>query len=609
MINNMENKKFFLYARKSTDVEDKQVLSIEAQLTELRDYAKRENLNIALEFIEKQSAKVPGRPIFNEMMKCIEKGDADSILSWHPDRLARNSIDGGKIIYLLDTGKLASLKFPTFWCDSTSQGKFMLNMAFGQSKYYVDSLSENTKRGLRQKVRNGDYPTLAPVGYINDSRTKTVVVDRKKAKVIKQAFEFYVKGGNRLEDVSNFLAKHNLFSKTGKKIHKSRATSILSNPFYTGLFRYGGELHEGKYEPIISKKLFDQAQEMLKFRGKPDRKPLNDPQPFCGLISCASCGMMITGEYKVKKQKNGNVHEYVYYHCTKKNKIVKCEEPCIRQEELNRQLSSLIQKVSLPKDWAVELNRLALQDHGKSAQSLTACVKEKQEKISSISIRLERLLNGYLDQDIEKEIYRAEKGKLLLQKKSIEEEIYNLSHKQNDWLEPFQNWLEVAQNIDKIASDSDLFAKKVCAKEIFGSHLLLGEKTLRPAEGGNPNSLANSLAKTGETAWACLRHAHALVGSQPLSSILVRGRGFEPPRLSAHAPQACLATITTPARDRCLLLIQRKLFCIFSQVWEHLSSDTFSLLAPLLLFLRILAGRHYYRTFFCLHVHEGQPSF
>ena len=249
----MENKKFFLYARKSTDVEDKQVLSIEAQLTELRDYAKRENLNIALEFIEKQSAKVPGRPIFNEMMKWIEKGDADSILSWHPDRLARNSIDGGKIIYLLDTGKLASLKFPTFWCDSTSQGKFMLNMAFGQSKYYVDSLSENTKRGLRQKVRNGDYPTLAPVGYINDSWTKTVVVDRKKAKVIKQALEFYVKGGNRLEDVSNFLAKHNLFSKTGKKIHKSRATSILSNPFYTGLFRYGGELHEGKYEPIISK--------------------------------------------------------------------------------------------------------------------------------------------------------------------------------------------------------------------------------------------------------------------------------------------------------------------------------------------------------------------
>src|ERR1035437_4237592 len=194
--------KFFLYARKSTDVEDKQVLSIEAQLQELRDYAKIENLDIAQEFIEKQSAKIPGRPIFNEMMKCIEKGDADSILSWHPDRLARNSIDGGKIIYLLDTEKLASLKFPTFWCDSTPQGKFMLTMAFGQSKYYVDSLSENTKRGLRQKVRRGEYPGLAPVGYINDSRTKSVIVDKKKSRVIRLAFERYVKGGQRLEDIA-----------------------------------------------------------------------------------------------------------------------------------------------------------------------------------------------------------------------------------------------------------------------------------------------------------------------------------------------------------------------------------------------------------------------
>jgi site-specific DNA recombinase len=171
--------KFFLYARKSTDVEDKQVLSIDAQLTELREYAKRENIEISAELVEKQSAKVPGRPIFNKLLDDIEKFGG-SILAWHPDRLARNSVDGGRVIYLLDTGKLASLKFPTFWCDSTSQGKFMLNMAFGQSKYYVDSLSENTKRGLRQKVRNGDYPSQAPVGYINDSRTKSIVVDKKK---------------------------------------------------------------------------------------------------------------------------------------------------------------------------------------------------------------------------------------------------------------------------------------------------------------------------------------------------------------------------------------------------------------------------------------------
>src|SRR3990167_4579581 len=200
------SQKFFLYARKSTDVEDKQILSIEAQLQELRDFAKRENLEIALEFVEKQSAKIPGRPIFNEMLQRIEKGEADSILSWHPDRLARNSVDGGRIIYLLDTNKLLGLKFPSFWFESTPQGKFMLNIAFGQSKYYVDSLSENTKRGLRQKVRRGEFPSFAPIGYLNDSRNKSVIVDKRKMPIVRKAFELYAQNNSRLEDISNFLA-------------------------------------------------------------------------------------------------------------------------------------------------------------------------------------------------------------------------------------------------------------------------------------------------------------------------------------------------------------------------------------------------------------------
>jgi len=384
--------KLFLYARKSTDVEDKQVLSIEAQLTELRAFAKQEGLHVAEEFIEKQSAKTTGRPIFNKMISRIEHGDANGILAWHPDRLARNSVDGGRIIYLLDCGHLAMLKFPTFWCENTSQGKFMLNIAFGQSKYYVDSLSENTKRGLRQKVRNGDYPSQAPVGYINDSRTKSVVVDKKKSRVIRLAFEKYAKGESRLEDISNFLAKNGIVSRSGKIISKTRASFILSNPFYIGLFKYGGERHEGKYEPIVSKKLFDKAQEILKLRGVPDRKSKNEPQPYCGLISCASCGMMITGEHKVKKQKNGNVHEYIYYHCSKKRKDFDCPEPCIRQEELDRQLSSEIQKVSLPKDWAEELLKMAEKDFNNSAQSLTACVKNCRFLLRATSFQITTFL-------------------------------------------------------------------------------------------------------------------------------------------------------------------------------------------------------------------------
>jgi len=268
----MENRipqKFFLYARKSTDVEDKQVLSIEAQLTELRAFAKKEGIIIVKEFIERQSAKIPGRPILNEMLKKIEKGGAQGILAWYPDRLARNSVDGGRIIFLLDTGKLQALKFPTFWFEPTPKGKFMLNIAFGQSKYYMNSLSENTKRGLCQKVRRGEYPGPAPIGYINDVRTKTIVVDKKKAKIIKAAFELYAQEDKTLEDISNFLAHHGILSRGEKRIHKDRIKFILSNPFYYGHFRYAGEIHEGKHEPIIAKKLFDKVQEVLKQRGKP----------------------------------------------------------------------------------------------------------------------------------------------------------------------------------------------------------------------------------------------------------------------------------------------------------------------------------------------------
>ncbi len=122
---------YFLYARKSTDDEERQILSIEAQLTELREFAKRENLFVFKEWFEAKTAKEPGRAVFNEMLKLIEKGEAEGIIAWHPDRLSRNSVDGGKIIYLLNKGIIKDLKFPTYRIDNTAQGKFMLSIAFG----------------------------------------------------------------------------------------------------------------------------------------------------------------------------------------------------------------------------------------------------------------------------------------------------------------------------------------------------------------------------------------------------------------------------------------------------------------------------------------------
>ena len=270
----------------------------------------------------------------------------------------------------------------------------MLSMAFGQSKYYVDSLSENTKRGLRQKVRMGIFPSQAPVGYLNNVRTKTIIVDKKRAKVVRLAFKKYVAGDMRLEDISDFLAQSGVLTRTGKRISKTKASFMLANPFYIGLFKYGGEIHEGRHEPIITTSLFEEAQAMLKLRGQPERKAKNEPQPYCGLIACASCGMMITAENKTKRQLNGNVHHYVYYRCTKKSNSMVCKEMSLRSHVLDNQVSSLIKTVTLPTDWAEELERMALADYTSSAVSVAAGRREREASIDAISLKLERLLNG-----------------------------------------------------------------------------------------------------------------------------------------------------------------------------------------------------------------------
>src|SRR3990167_3228978 len=205
---NMLKPKYFLYARKSTEDDDHQIMSIEAQLFELREYACRENVEILAEFTEAKSAKKPGREKFNEMISLVEKNEGVGILSWHPDRLARNSVDGGKVIYLVDTQKIVSLRFPTFWFEPTPQGLFMLQVAFGQSKYYSDNLKQNINRGIRQKLRRGEWLTKAPFGYVNNPKTRRIEPDKVRSRLVVSAFKEFATGKHCFGTISQFLAEH-----------------------------------------------------------------------------------------------------------------------------------------------------------------------------------------------------------------------------------------------------------------------------------------------------------------------------------------------------------------------------------------------------------------
>ncbi|PIU36730.1 hypothetical protein COT02_04635 [Candidatus Roizmanbacteria bacterium CG07_land_8_20_14_0_80_34_15] len=469
----MKSPAYFLYARKSTDDEEHQLLSIPAQIDELREFASREELNIVDVIIESKTAKVPGRGLFNQMLDKVEKGEAQGILSWHPDRLARNAVDAGRIVYLLDRNILTDLKFPTFWFQNTPQGLFMLSIAFGQSKYYVDSLSENTKRGFRQKVKRGECLGLAPLGYLNDRLNKKIIIDPKVAPVLKEFFEMYSKGNSTYDDVSNFLKSKGIVSRGGLPIHKSRVTFILSNPFYYGYFRYKKELHQGIHIPLITKKLFDEVQKVLEDRGHSHPNlPYNFP--FTGLIKCGECGMMISAEQHLKYYKSiDQGQQFIYYRCSKKSKVVKCSQPYVTQDAIIPQLNQHIQKVSLStSDHQWFMNKLNTDEHQQRSEVLVI-VQEFKKDLIAINEKLGKLLDSYLDNVVSREDYLKKKENLFSSKKTIEQKIDTLEQSPNKWLEPMREFFNTALTADKIASDNiNLFQKREFLKKT-GSNLTL----------------------------------------------------------------------------------------------------------------------------------------
>lgn len=460
------SQKFFLYARKSTDEAERQVLSIEAQLFELREYAKKEGLEIVEEFIESKTAKEPGREIFNDMLAGIEDGKACGVVAWHADRLARNSIDGGRIIYLLDTGKLESLKFPTLWFENTPQGKFMLSIAFGQSKYYVDNLSENIKRGVRQKLRNGVWPGYAPLGYLNDKNKRCIVADKEKAPLIHKTFELYASGEHSLAGLREIINGLGLVGKKGGQLSISNYQYLLKNPIYFGMIRYNGELYEGKHEPIISKRLFDRAQGVMEAKSKPKTRQLK-PYLYRGLFRCGSCGCFITTE----TQKGHN-----YLRCTKRKG--NCTERYTREEIVSEQIREVIQTVALPNEWSDWLIAENRKDIEKSDHSSAALVGKLENEIYGVDNKLDTLLDMTISGHLSQDEYTSKKTTLLTQKTGLKEKLAASREQSHNRFELTESFIKALNQAEKITASGNLEANRDFLKKI-GSNPTLAARTLR----------------------------------------------------------------------------------------------------------------------------------
>ena len=345
--------KYLLYARKSTESDEKQALSIDSQVKEMLDIAEREGLDIVEIRRESHSAKDSGqRPVFKEILEDIRRERFNGIIVWHPDRLSRNAGDLGSLVDLMDQHLLREIRTYGQTFTNTPSEKFLLMILCSQAKLENDNKSINVKRGLRTRVEMGLWPSNAPTGYVKEKRMGRKcesLIDPERAPVIKKMFEkvAYERWSGR--KIYNWL-KHDLnFRVLPSKKHLSLGNiyRLLENHFYYGVFEYprnSGNWYQGKHEPLITKELFDAVQ--LQLKGNTLKTREEREFAFTRIMTCGLCGSGISACEKYKKLKGGGTNVHVYYGCTKaRDKHCSCGY--MNETELIKQLQKLIDAMDL----------------------------------------------------------------------------------------------------------------------------------------------------------------------------------------------------------------------------------------------------------------------
>ena len=387
------NTRYCLYARKSTESEEQQVLSIDSQIKEMLQMAERDNLEIVEIKKESHSAKEAGmRPVFNEIVDEIKSGKFNGILTWAPDRISRNAGDLGRIVDLMDSGLLQEIRTYGQKFSNNPNEKFLLMILGSQAKLENDNKVVNVKRGMRARCEMGLYPCIAPTGYSNSKNVDKrchIEIDTERAPIVKKMFEkiAYENLTGRqlyfwLKDEANYKTR------TGKQLHLGNLYMILRNHFYYGTFQYpknSGQWYKGAHEPLISKALFDQVQEKIQVQNTRGSGMQTKEFAFTKLMSCALCGSGITADEKYKTQKNGNTHRYFYYGCCKSNDR-SCTSVYINEEDLVEQLVALMDKKEF-NDIGMRWKIKAEIERHKKFQSGLLGEKESKIKVKDVEVR------------------------------------------------------------------------------------------------------------------------------------------------------------------------------------------------------------------------------
>ena len=484
--------KYILYCRKSMDSEDRQVLSLDSQEHELISIAEKNTLKIVKTFKESRTAKDSGRPLFNEMVAMLQSGKADAIICWKLDRLARNFLDGGLIMDMLQKNIIKEIR--TY--ESThlpNESAFIMAMQFGMANQFSRDLSVNVKRGNRAKLEKGGWPNHPPFGYLNDKVNKTIVIDESRSKYTIKAFELYATGSHSFQEISNILYSGGLRTNSGKKVYRATIHRVVTNPFYCGLMLRDGKYYPGNHQPLISKDLFDQAQLVL--QGKLHPRPKTHFFPLRGFLKCDNCGCLLTASLKKGHQ---------YYYCTNGKGNCPEHQKYMRENFLYETIAPILQTIKYDEEIIEIMYQAAKEKTDIKDTYAESVLSTLQSRLESCKTKESRLLDTFLADQISKDIYDAKILEIHNERVSLDQQLKEARSKSTPalTLEPIKNvFLEASRAMKDFTDADDEQKRKVIEKLLW--NLSIKNRTVAQQSFKSPYSILAKSPKTGDILTLC----------------------------------------------------------------------------------------------------------
>jgi DNA invertase Pin-like site-specific DNA recombinase len=420
---------YVIYARKSTESEDRQALSIDSQVKELRLIAAHQGVAIGEVLTEAQSAKAPGRPVFGELMRRIRRGEVNGILCWKMDRLARNHLDTGLVLQALAEKRLERVITSDRTYTSDGNDRFIGNFELGMATKYIDDLRANVLRGNRERFERGWVNHIPPIGYLLDPTTKTIVKDPDRFDLIRRMWELLLTGTTRPEAIRRVaneqwgLRTRQFKRQGGNPLGRATVFNLFGNPFYMGLIRLqDGRTYPGAHAPMVSRAEFDQAQAIL---GRPMRpRPQKHEFPFSGLVRCGHCGGSVVAEVHIKKSGK----RFVYYRCSRRKKDRPCREPALPEPKLIEQFADLLRQVQIPAKIHAWLSRQAIADADREVERRQRVLATLREAVAGAAREQDTLLTLRLRNLLTDEDFIVKRRELEERRRGLEARLHAAEH-------------------------------------------------------------------------------------------------------------------------------------------------------------------------------------